>query len=84
MSDALKIYVYSVERNVKRLADLSLARNIRIHENHSLSVRFEAFNSTNHPNWNTPSTDPRSAAVFGVITSARPMRQLQFGLKYLF
>jgi hypothetical protein len=74
----------TLRRPGTRLADLSLARNIRIHENHSLSVRFEAFNSTNHPNWNTPSTDPRSAAVFGVITSARPMRQLQFGLKYLF
>ncbi len=74
----------TLRRPGTRLADLSLARNIRIHENHSLSIRMEAFNSTNHPNWNTPSTDPRSAAVFGVITSARPMRQLQFGLKYLF
>ena len=74
----------TLRRPGTRLADLSLARNIKLHETHSLSVRFEAFNSTNHPNWNTPSTDPRSAAVFGVITSARPMRQLQFGLKYLF
>jgi hypothetical protein len=67
-----------------RQGDLSLARNITIHENHSLNVRFEAFDATNHPNWNTPSTDPRSASTFGVITSARAMRQLQFGLKYQF
>ena len=71
-------------RPATRQADLSLARNMRIRENHSLNFRFEAFNSTNHPNWNTPSTDPRSAATFGVITSARTMRQLQFALKYAF
>ncbi|MBI3693626.1 MAG: carboxypeptidase regulatory-like domain-containing protein [Acidobacteria bacterium] len=67
-----------------RLGDLSLARNIRIHESHSLNVRFEAFNAANHPNWNSPSSDARSPSTFGVITSARTMRQLQFGLKYAF
>ncbi len=67
-----------------RQADLSLARNIRIRESHSLNVRFEAFNATNHPNWNAPSSDARSPATFGVITSAKTMRQLQFGLKYTF
>lgn len=74
----------TLRRPGTRIADLSLGRNIRIHESHSLNVRFEAFDSTNHPNWNTPSTDARSAAVFGVITTAKPMRQLQFGLKYAF
>jgi hypothetical protein len=64
--------------------DLSLAKNIRIREAHQLQFRFEAFNSFNHPNWNTPSTDARNAANFGVITSARTMRELQFGLKYVF
>ncbi len=67
-----------------RQADLSLARNVKIHEAHSLNFRFEAFNAANHPNWNTPSADSRSAAIFGVITSAKTMRQLQFGLKYVF
>jgi hypothetical protein len=63
--------------------DASLARNIRLHENHALNFRFEAFNATNHPNWNAPSTDPRSS-TFGIITSARTMRQLQLALKYTF
>ena len=67
-----------------RNGDLSLARNIRIHENHSLNFRFEAFNAANHPNWNSPSSDARNASSFGVITSAKTMRQLQFGLKYAF
>ncbi|HLJ16158.1 MAG TPA: TonB-dependent receptor [Bryobacteraceae bacterium] len=64
--------------------DLSLARTIKIHESHSLNVRFEAFNAFNHPNWNTPSADARNPATFGVITSAKAMRQLQFALKYMF
>src|SRR5262249_25015149 len=64
--------------------DLSLARNIRLGEKHSLNFRFETFNSLNHPNWSAPSTDPRSASTFGVVTTARTMRQLQLALKYLF
>jgi hypothetical protein len=67
-----------------RGADLSLARNIRIHEKHQLQVRFEAFNAANHPNWNAPGSDARSASTFGVITSAKTMRSLQFALKYSF
>jgi hypothetical protein len=63
--------------------DASLARSIRLHENHSLNFRFEAFNATNHPNWNAPNSDPRSS-TFGIITTARTMRQLQFALKYIF
>jgi hypothetical protein len=64
-----------------RLADLSLARNIRIRESHQLQFRFEAFNAVNHPNWNAPSSDARSPSNFGVITSAKTMRSLQFALK---
>jgi hypothetical protein len=65
------------------LTDLSLAKNIRIRESHQLQFRFETFNSFNHPNWNAPSADARST-TFGRITSARTMRELQFGLKYVF
>jgi hypothetical protein len=66
-------------------------------EGHSLQFRFEAFNAPNHPNWGTPSTNilagaarsgyPNTAAHqnFGVITSTSTnMRQIQFGLKYMF
>jgi len=67
-----------------RLADLSLSRSIRLHESHSLNFRFEAFNATNHPNWNAPPSDARSPSTFGVITSAKTMRQLQLALKYAF
>ena len=64
-------------------ADASLARTVRLFENHALNFRFEAFNATNHPNWNAPPTDPRSS-TFGIITTAKTMRQLQFAMKYTF
>jgi hypothetical protein len=67
-----------------RQGDLSLARNIRLHESHTLNIRFESFNSANHPNWNSPSSDARNPATFGIITSAKTMRQLQLALKYIF
>jgi hypothetical protein len=67
-----------------RNVDLSMTKNFRIHESHSLQFRFDAFNGVNHPNWVTPATDARSPTTFGVITTAKTMRQIQFALKYIF
>jgi hypothetical protein len=66
-------------------------------EGHSLQFRFEAFNALNHPNWSMPNLNIRSGAVrpglpsnaarqnFGVVTNtSTAMRQIQFGLKYMF
>ena len=64
--------------------DFSVAKHTRIHESHTLEFRFEAFNFPNHPNWNTPATDSRNASTFGIVTSARTMREIQFSLKYVF
>jgi hypothetical protein len=64
--------------------DFSVLKNTTLFEGHSLQFRFEAFNFTNHPNWNTPPTDARNPLTFGRVTSARVMRELQFGLKYIF
>jgi hypothetical protein len=44
----------------------------------------EAFNFPNHPNFLAPATDVRQPATFGKITAARTMRELQFGVKYVF
>jgi hypothetical protein len=72
------------------LWDFSTLKNFSITENHRLQFRFEAFNFVNHPvlgnfgaawgnNPNGPIPD------FGRIrNTAVSMRQLQFGLKYLF
>ncbi len=64
--------------------DFSAMKNIRIIEGHSLQFRFESFNFSNHPRWNAPSSDVTSPSTFGVIQTARTMRQIQFGLKYSF
>jgi len=57
--------LHTISEDVK--GDLSLARNIRIHESHTLNFRLEAFNSTNHPNWNVPASVDVRTATFGVI-----------------
>src|SRR4051794_7552884 len=74
----------TLNRPGTKLADFSLAKNFKLYEAHTLNFRLEAFNALNHPNWNPPSSDARSPANFGVITSAKTMRQLQFALKYVF
>src|SRR5438067_6492487 len=50
----------------------------------NFQFRLEAFNLTNHPNWNTPSANAQTPSTFGVITSAKTMRQMQVALKYSF
>src|SRR5207248_10129546 len=64
--------------------DFSAAKTFRITERHNVQFRFESFNMSNHPNWNTPSSSTFTPQTYGVITSAKTMRQLQFALKYSF
>ncbi|MFL6465454.1 MAG: hypothetical protein ACJ73N_13710, partial [Bryobacteraceae bacterium] len=69
--------------------DFSAIKNFRITESQALQFRFEGFNFANHPNWGNPGTswgqNTRPSSSFGVISStAVAMRQLQFGLKYVF
>ncbi|MEX2260668.1 MAG: carboxypeptidase-like regulatory domain-containing protein [Bryobacteraceae bacterium] len=64
--------------------DFSLSKNTAIREGHALQFRFEAFNFGNHPNWNQPGGDARNANTFGVVNTARTMREMQLALKYIF
>ena len=64
--------------------DFSLMKDTQIREGHRVEFRFEAFNFPNHPNFLAPATDIRQPATFGKINSARTMRELQFGVKYVF
>ena len=64
--------------------DFSLSKQIRLGDQPHLEFRVEAFNLLNHPNWGEPNTNLSNAA-FGRISSTRTdMRQLQFGLKFVF
>jgi hypothetical protein len=64
--------------------DFSAVKDFKFLERHDVQFRFEAFNAPNHPNWNTPPSSVLTPQSFGVITSAKTMRQLQFALKYSF
>jgi hypothetical protein len=63
--------------------DLSLLKNIRITEGTTLQLRTEFFNAFNHPQFLLPVGDLTSSA-FGQILAARPAREIQFGLKFIF
>jgi Carboxypeptidase regulatory-like domain/TonB-dependent Receptor Plug Domain len=57
------------------------------HESHQLIFKAEAFNYTNHPNWDNPDVNPTSS-TFGKVTSKGTTyaseRQYQFSLRYAF
>jgi hypothetical protein len=70
--------------------NMALIKNIHIipsHENHVLTFKAEAFNFTNHPNWDAPDSNPTSG-TFGQITSKGNTyasdREMQFSLRYEF
>jgi hypothetical protein len=61
----------------------SLVKNTALNEQFNLQFRAEFFNLFNHPNFNLPDNFLGSP-TFGVISSAREPRHIQFGLKLLF
>jgi hypothetical protein len=64
-------------------ASLHKLFNMPYNEKHQLAIRFEAFNSLNHPNWNNPNLNYNSS-TFGRISGTGAMRQLQLAAKYQF
>jgi outer membrane receptor protein involved in Fe transport len=63
--------------------DFSLNKNFAITETIGMELRFESYNFTNHPNWNTPNRSSTSTQ-YGRAVTARPMRINQFALKFNF
>lgn len=64
--------------------DFSVLKDVTLREGHRLQIRFEAFNFSNRPNWIAATTDAANPNTFGRVPVARRMREIQFGLKYLF
>jgi hypothetical protein len=63
--------------------DFSIFKDFFFSETMRLQFRTEIFNVLNHPQFLQPIADPTSPA-FGRITGARPAREIQFGLKFIF
>jgi hypothetical protein len=66
--------------------DSALLKNFNFTERYYLQLRFESFNTLNHPNFDDPNTTLTSA-TFGQISNKRaqlPMRELQLSLKLVF
>ncbi len=64
--------------------DLTIARTFRVTESIRLQFRAEATNAFNIVNLSNPGTNANSSSTFGKISTARPMRQAQLGLKLVF
>ncbi len=69
--------------------NMALLKNMHIpdHENHIVTFKAEAFNFTNHPNWDPPNSDPTSATFGEVTTKGNTYasdREMQFSLRYAF
>jgi hypothetical protein len=64
--------------------DMTIARCFRITERMTLQFRGEATNTFNLVNLSNPGTNAGTTSTFSKITTARPMRQAQLGLKLIF
>ena len=63
--------------------NLGLFKEFAVTERHRVLLRAEAFNWINHPNWNSPGTNPRGAD-FGKVTGKGSERNMQLSLRYSF
>jgi hypothetical protein len=61
----------------------ALFKNFHIHEKMAVQLRWEQYDTTNHPNWNGPNTTPTSAS-FGKITGKTGNRDQQLALRFSF
>ncbi|MCU1262205.1 MAG: hypothetical protein JWO80_5090 [Bryobacterales bacterium] len=63
--------------------DSSLAKSFRLHERYALQLRVDVYNTFNHVNWGPPN-GVWSSPTFGNITTAGPMRALEFTGRLVF
>jgi hypothetical protein len=61
----------------------ALFKDFRVNERMKFTLRWEQYNTLNHPNWSSPNTTPTSAA-FGKITGKSGNRDQQIALKFIF
>ena len=64
--------------------DLQVFKETVIREGQSLEFRWETFNSFNHTQWGSPGVNLEAPTQFGVVSSTRSPRIMQFVLRYAF
>ena len=65
--------------------DGNIAKSIALGERRSLTLRVEAFNLLNHPNYANPQVNISNTTTVATITSVlRPMREVQFAARLAF
>jgi hypothetical protein len=71
--------------------DMALQKTVKVKEKRAISLRFEAFNSTNHPNFQLPSSlalfntsGTRIGSAGQITATSTSSRQLQVTLRYAF
>jgi hypothetical protein len=64
--------------------DMSILRNFRFGGSRSLQLRLEAFNAFNQPVWNDPETRVTNSNYGRILSTRKPMRELQLGVKFNF
>ena len=74
---------YVVGADGRESFDAALQKDFRFKEHQDVLFRTEFFNFPNHVNFNLPNGTFTSPS-FGLVTSATPARQIQFGLRYGF
>jgi hypothetical protein len=64
--------------------DMSIMRNFRFGTTKNLQFRLEVFNAFNQPVWNDPTTSVTSSNYGRILSTRKPMRELQLGVKFAF
>jgi hypothetical protein len=64
--------------------DMSILRNFRFATSKNLQLRLEVFNAFNQPVWQDPNTAVNNANYGRILSTRKPMRELQLGVKFAF